>query len=103
MIRKVITNINSNNKLSNNDNKDSNVGSNYDIDSKNAEVESFNLDSFTNNSSYTDTIVTEETVLEAIENNFTNNRNITNDVNNQIYNSFNEKINNYISNNKGSF
>ena len=46
-------------------------------------------------------IITEDAVLNAIQENFSANRNATNDMNKQIFNVFIEKINQFASSNGG--
>lgn len=106
MIRKIKTSINettSNNQSEEYQTKSNNLND-YDWESKNAIVEELDMSTFqnNNNSSTNNTSSTEETVLNAIDKNFLNNRNLSNQVNNQIYNGLKEKINQYIASNGGN-
>ena len=103
MLRKIKTGVNGENRNNNKEEKQSqtNVQS-YDTESKNAQVEELNLDSYSSNNSISNAnVITEETVLNAIQENFSNNRNATNDMNKQIFNVFMKKINQYASTNGG--
>lgn len=103
MIRKIKTGVNGESR---NDYKKENQSNNntqlYDIESKNAQVEELNLDSYSSNNSLSNgNVITEETVLNAINENFNSNRNATNDMNKQIYNLFMEKVSQFSSSNGG--
>ena len=103
MLRKIKTGVNGENRNDyKDDNQQRNSNQSYDIESKNAQVEEFNLDSYSSNNSVSNqNIITEETVLNAIQENFTANRNTTNDMNRQIFNVFIEKVNQLASSNGG--
>ena len=58
--------------------------------------------SYSNNNSVSNqNVITEEAVLNAIQENFSANRNATNDMNKQIFNVFIEKVNQFASSNGG--
>ena len=103
MIRKIKTGVNGENRNDyKDDNKKHNSNQSYDIESKSAQVEEFNLDSYSSNNSVSNqNVITEETVLNAIQENFSANRNTTNDMNKQIFNVFIEKVNQFASSNGG--
>ena len=103
MLRKIKTGVNGENKKDyKDDNHQNNSNQSYDIESKNAQVEEFNLDSYSSNNSVSNqNIITEEAVLNAIQENFRTNRNATNDMNKQIFNVFIEKVNQFASSNGG--
>ena len=104
MIRKIKTDVNGEYSRSNDrDNNNSNNNSqSYDIDNKNAKVEELNLDSYSSNNTMINTgVVTEETVLNAINERFNINRDATNNMNKEIYKTFMEKISNLVSSNGG--
>lgn len=103
MIRKIKTGINEESRSDyKEENKSNNSYQSYDIESKNASVEELNLDSYSSNNSVTNgNVITEETVLNAIQENFSANRNATNDMNKQIYNVFLEKLSQFSSSNGG--
>ena len=103
MIRKIKTGVNGENRNDyKEDNQQHNSNQSYDIESKNAQVEEFNLDSFSSNNSISNqNVITEEAVLNAIQENFSTNRNATNDMNKQIFNVFIEKVNQFASSNGG--
>ena len=103
MSRKINTDVNEENR---NDYKCNNHQHNsnqfYDIESNNKQGENFNLDPYSSDNSISNgNVITEELVLNAIQANFSANRNATNDMNKQIYNVFIEKVNQLISTNGG--
>lgn len=104
MIRKIKTGVTGSNlKGSSNTNEQSqNTTSSYDSETRNAQVEELDLNTFSNQPTNSTTTITEETVLNAIDQNFANNRNISSEMNNQIYSSLKEKIANYIETNGGT-
>ena len=103
MIRKIKTGVNGESRNDyKEDNQSNNSNQSYDIESKNAQVEELNLDSYSSNNSLPNgNVITEETVLNAISENFNANRNATNDMNKQIFNVFIEKVNQFASSNGG--
>jgi len=104
MIRKIKTGVNGfsgNDYSDGNESKKNHVAS-YDVDSKNAQLEELDLSTYTaDNSSMSHTVINEDTVLNAIHENFNTNRTITNEMNKGIYDSVMEKISSYVSSNNG--
>lgn len=103
MIRKINTDVNGENRKDYKyDNQQHNSNQSYDIESKNTQVEEFNLDSYSSNNSVSNgNVITEEAVLNAIQKNLSANRNTTNNMNKQIFNVFIEKVNQFVSSNGG--
>ena len=101
MIRKIKTSVNGDfgNTGDNKDNN-SNVGNSYENANNNMVVEELNLDATDvgTNLSNNNVTISEVSFLEAVDKNFANNKMISNEVNNQIYNSLKNKINQYITN-----
>ena len=103
MIRKIKTGVNGENRNDyKEDNQQHNSNQSYDIESKSTQVEEFNLDSFSSNNGVSnENVITEEAVLNAIQEKFSANRNATNDMNKQIFNVFMEKVNQFSASNGG--
>ena len=103
MIRKIKTSVNGtfNRESENRDSNNNNVGNSYENANKGMNVEELQLDATDvgNNLSSNNVSVSEISFLEAVEKNLDNNRMVSNEVNNQIYNSLKNKLNQYISNN----
>lgn len=103
MIRKIKTGIDNNLSTNSDVNEQKNKGSlNFSSESSNNTVESFDLSSFSNNSTSQSNTVTDQMALDAISQNLNNNRMMTNNMEQQIYNSFMDKINKYVSNGMGN-
>ena len=103
MIRETKTGINEENR---NDYKEDkhNYNSNqfYNVESQDAQVEELTQEPFnSNNRVSNEKVITKEKVLNAIQEQFNVNRNATKEMNNQIFNAFMEKVNNFSSYNSG--
>lgn len=100
MLRKIKTGINSDSSINIEENKQKNNNDNlsYNLEDNSVVVENFDLSSYTTNNSSQNANITEQVALNAINENLNNNRAMTDNMNEQIYNAFIEKINQYIVN-----
>ena len=105
MIRKIKTSVNgiSRDEKYNNENSNGNKMASYDTESRNAMVEEFDLSAYGSDGNMSTPPVTEDVVMGAIEQNFSSNRELTNQMNNQVFNNLKDKIASYMKNNGGSF